>query len=344
MNLKGLFQDFNPSKFLVYSFLLIFTLLLALKLDGTVTCSYWAVFIPIWIWNVIVFSGAAVGTIVWIKHPTYRVEGEGYVDFKAMHICVILNVLLFIFEILSCDNMETDRHLWILVFMPLFFVSPLSIAACIWGFRHDRSLELEAILSVNILQFIFIALRLDRVITWSWVIVFIPLWILMCLLCLIVIYYVIWSILFMRSSDIMAEQRRAHVMMAFTAMALVVPLLTWEVLLANRLDGSNDYAFVAIFAPLYISLLTLIGTAFGQKGGNPWWFGIRKDFCQFLLEVCPFLQEYGNISYKIQRNMNNDTPDSQDIERDSLSDNGKYKISISSSRIVMPVISIETPD
>lgn len=29
------------------------------------------------------------------------------------------------------------------------------------------------------------------------------------------------------------------------------------------------------------------------------WFGIRKDFCQFLLELFPFLREYGNISYDL---------------------------------------------
>lgn len=33
---------------------------------------------------------------------------------------------------------------------------------------------------------------------------------------------------------------------------------------------------------------------------RPGWFGIRKDFCQFLLELFPFLREYGNISYDLQ--------------------------------------------
>ena len=60
-------------------------------------------------------------------------------------------------------------------------------------------------------------------------VVFIPIWILMCLLCLIVLYYIVWSILIIRATEIMAEQRRAHLMAAFTAMALVVPLLTFEV-------------------------------------------------------------------------------------------------------------------
>lgn len=29
------------------------------------------------------------------------------------------------------------------------------------------------------------------------------------------------------------------------------------------------------------------------------WFGLRKDMCQFLLGVCPLLQEYANISYAL---------------------------------------------
>ena len=28
------------------------------------------------------------------------------------------------------------------------------------------------------------------------------------------------------------------------------------------------------------------------------WFGIRKDFCEYLLDLCPCLREYGNVSYK----------------------------------------------
>lgn len=34
------------------------------------------------------------------------------------------------------------------------------------------------------------------------------------------------------------------------------------------------------------------------------WFGIRKDFCQFLLEIFPFLREYGNISYDLHHEDN----------------------------------------
>uniref|UniRef100_A0A8C8ZB07 Transmembrane protein 185A n=1 Tax=Prolemur simus TaxID=1328070 RepID=A0A8C8ZB07_PROSS len=89
-----------------------------------------------------------------------------------MLIAVGIHLLLLMFEVLVCDRVERGTHFWLLVFMPLFFVSPVSVAACVWGFRHDRSLELEILCSVNILQFIFIALRLDRIIHWPWLVVF----------------------------------------------------------------------------------------------------------------------------------------------------------------------------
>lgn len=72
MNLRRLFQDFNPSKFLLFFTLFIFSILLALRLDGTITWSYWAVFTPIWIWKIMVLSGAFTGIYIWIRHPEYR--------------------------------------------------------------------------------------------------------------------------------------------------------------------------------------------------------------------------------------------------------------------------------
>lgn len=311
MNPRGLFQDFNPSKFLIYACLLLFSVLLPLRLDGVIQWSYWAVFAPIWLWKLLVLAGASVGAGVWVRNPRYRTEGEACVEFKAMLIAVGIHLLLLMFEVLVCDRVERGTHFWLLVFMPLFFVSPVSVAACLWGFRHDRSLELEILCSVNILQFIFIALRLDRIIHWPWLVVFVPLWILMSFLCLVVLYYIVWSLLFLRSLDVVAEQRRTHVTMAICWITIVVPLLIFEVLLVHRLDGHNMFSYISIFVPLWLSLITLMATTFRRKGGNHWWFGIRRDFCQFLLEIFPFLREYGNISYDLHHE------DSEDAEETS---------------------------
>ena len=62
------------SKFVVYTCLLIFSLLFALRLDGTISWSYWCVFLPIWIWKLLVVSGALMGSWVWWRHPQYRLE------------------------------------------------------------------------------------------------------------------------------------------------------------------------------------------------------------------------------------------------------------------------------
>lgn len=83
-------------------------------------------------------------TAVWILIALislFRAEGETCVEFKAMLIAVGIHLLLLMFEVLVCDRIERGTHFWLLVFMPLFFVSPVSVAACVWGFRHDRSLE-----------------------------------------------------------------------------------------------------------------------------------------------------------------------------------------------------------
>lgn len=79
------------------------------------------------------------------------------------------------------------------------------------------------------------------------------------------------------------------------------------------------------------------------------WFGLRKDVCQFLLGVCPLLQEYANISYSIPH-----AEESQADNRSPLSVEGgvvtsEKKDVVASSRrlehrVVVPAISLEVPD
>lgn len=343
MNLQTLFQDFNPSKFLVYSCLLVFTLLFSLRLDGEIQWSYWVVFLPIWLWKFTVVCGAVVGSYIWWRYPQYRIEGEGYVHYKAMLICLALHLLLMMFELLVCDNLESDRHLWILVFIPLIFISIISIAVCIWAVKHDRSFELELFCSVNILQFIFLALRLDLFITWSWVVVFVPLWIVMCLSLIGVLYTIIFATILLRSTDVNPEHRRTSVNSAVAYSFLVVPMLIAQVLLANKLDGDQTLSYLSSISPIFISYLSLICMAFGSKGGNHWWFGIRKDFCQFLLGACPLLQEYGNISYSLHSD-EHDRPDELVIRKPEAKQRHKGYHPNPEPRVVVPKLSIEMPD
>lgn len=60
-----------------------------------------------------------------------------------MLISLALHLILLMFELLVCDKLETSRHLWILVFIPLIFISIVSIAVCIWAVKHERSFEVR---------------------------------------------------------------------------------------------------------------------------------------------------------------------------------------------------------
>ena len=69
VNLRSLFQDFNASKFVVFTSLLTFSLLYALKLDGVLNWSWWSVFIPIWIWKGIVGEYRLLKDNSFVKYP-----------------------------------------------------------------------------------------------------------------------------------------------------------------------------------------------------------------------------------------------------------------------------------
>ncbi|KAH9390095.1 hypothetical protein TYRP_007644 [Tyrophagus putrescentiae] len=377
MNCQRVFQDFNSSKFVVYTSLLCFFILFALRLDRTVLISWWLVFLPLWVWKSLVILGAFTGVLVWICNPEYRLSESSYTHFKSMLIALSLQLLLLMFELLVCDKLESNRHFWTLAFVPLIFVSLLSIAVAIWALKNERDFEFEFICSLNLLQFIFVPIRLDDFITWSWVVVFVPLWILLCLAIIGVLYALIFAVILFRTPEVSAEQRRASFYSALAYTLIVLPLLVFFVLLSSKLDsvahlnarngnshigagitggdhpnphlhsadtppaftgmiqfysphisphavaslnpatGSQlstplpffsaasyhfEMDYFSVFVPLYFTLIILICMSFSSKGGNLWWFGMRKDFCSFLLVLCPCLREYANISYNFTLN------------------------------------------
>lgn len=115
------------------------------------------------------------------------IDGDSYVHYKAMLISFSLHLILLMFELLACDRLSSnpyvisDRPYWMFVFIPLILGSVASVGACVWSVKHDRSFELELFMAVNALQFVFLPLKLDGLVNWSWEVVFVPLWIVLCL-------------------------------------------------------------------------------------------------------------------------------------------------------------------
>ncbi|KAJ8886855.1 hypothetical protein PR048_013067 [Dryococelus australis] len=79
------------------------------------------------------------------------------------------------------------------------------------------------------------------------------------------------------------------------------------------------------------------------------WFGIRKDFCHFLLSLCPFLQEYANIAYNLQ-NEEAAHGRAQNTAENAITApciDSKLEKRIKKTELlkpVVPVVSIDTPD
>nr|CAG4637118.1 EOG090X087A [Ceriodaphnia reticulata] len=350
MNLIHLLQDFNPGKFVVYLSLLIFVALFSLRLDGVMKTCYWGIFAPLWIWKLLVLTGAGVGSLAWWKHPSSRMDPESYIHFKSMLVSSSLHLLLAFFEVLACDKLQSSRHIWVLVFLPILFLSIVCIAVSIWALKHERPFEVELFLAANLLQLIFIPLKLDGFITWKWELVFIPIWIIYGAAVIGVSYSVLLAALFSRSTNITNDQRRASTHAASGYVLLVIPSLISVILLAKKLDGDLLLPYSIVNIPLLIALTSLVFRSFTARGGNLWWCGMQKDFCLFILDLIPLLREYGNVSYRQSDERSFESSENPEVTNLSPHRNSpsivrpKTKNLSGDSRTVVPALVIDLPD
>lgn len=130
-----------------------------------------------------------------------------------------------------------------------------------------------------------------------------------------VLYSVIFCGILLRTPEVSQAQRRTAINSAIGNSLTVIPILVYQVLLADKLDGDlKSLPFTIISIPLFMGLFALILLSFNSKGGNKCkstleqsiqiktsfltrqnvsvsgWFGIRKSFSQFLLSALPCLQ------------------------------------------------------
>lgn len=352
LSLRSFFLDFNASKFVLYSCLLCFFILLPLRFDGIIEVNYALIFLPLWTCEFIVFLGATVAAISFTISPPSVTESSLRSDFYGMILCAGEHGLLTLFELLCYHKLQTnatvDELPWLLVFVPVFALSLLSVIVAIWAIRNDKSFELELFFSINIVQFVFVAFKLDGILDWHWTIVFIPLWVVVSLSVVGVLYAFVLALVLTRSVQMLPSQRRQHLYSALCHTLLVIPILIFLLLLTAKLDAISwsyngpfsQIAFTSIFAPLDLALFCLVLMSFGARGGNPWWFAMRAPFCLFLLEACPCLKQYANVSYKFRSSSERQNI-ATDIEKQSLQSDRLMKFPL---RPVIPFRSIENPD
>lgn len=72
----------------------------------------------------------------------------------------------------------------------------------------------------------------------------------------------------MRTPEALVQQKKSAINSAIGNCATVLPILVFQVLLADKLDGDLDWPFIAVAGPLLLALFTLILLSFSAKGGN----------------------------------------------------------------------------
>lgn len=99
--------------------------------------------------------------------------------------------------------------------------------------------------------------------------VFVPLWIVLCLSLVAVLYSIIFCGILLRTPEVSHQQKKSAINSAIGNCATVLPILVFQVLLADKLDNENlDWPFIGVAGPLLLSLFVLILLSFNAKGGN----------------------------------------------------------------------------
>jgi len=112
--------------------------------DNVIVWHYAVIFIPLWVWNVLILAGLIVGVAFWVKKRRLRQEPEHVHHFKALLLSVALQFPVFLVEVLVVINLETGQmHPWRAIFTPLYFLAGASIAPCVWACWRKRSVDVR---------------------------------------------------------------------------------------------------------------------------------------------------------------------------------------------------------
>jgi hypothetical protein len=218
-----------------------------------------------------------------------------------MFLSVTLQFFLFLAELLISINIATGSPIpWVAVFIPFYIMCFVSIPTCIWNCYRKRSVEIEIFAMTFLLQFIFLGIKLDDFIQWSWSIVFIPFWLLFCgFVISLIIMGVVTILTYVLSENQQALESRklSDILYFIFASIFLFFFIIFMGLLSSRLDNNIQVPYSAVLIPFHFSLFTLICLSVCRQPANIWWFGIRQNFVEFLLIKVPLLQSYANISY-----------------------------------------------
>uniref|UniRef100_A0A0K0E5Y0 Uncharacterized protein n=1 Tax=Strongyloides stercoralis TaxID=6248 RepID=A0A0K0E5Y0_STRER len=322
INMCNSLQNCNVSKVMLYLLICFFLITLALHLDGTIQLSYFLIFLPLFTFEIFVFMNFLASTsLYFITFPTAS-ETVFKKDFILMLLNTIEHTFIALFEIMLYFRLHrlpesTDKNIWLITFIPLVLLGFVSILVMLWSFQNNKSIEAELFYTINFSQMILIACKLNGNINWSWMMIFIPSWILLFATIVIILYFLISSIyLYYNQNNQNNNFRKDFLYSTVCNIFITIPIFIFLLLLTIKLDNSSFYgifnvnkiSYRIIFTPLLISLCYLTFSALGANGKLFWWFSFPNSFWPHCFEVFPCLKLYGNINVRFGTSPVSTTP------------------------------------
>ncbi|KAJ3271340.1 hypothetical protein HDV01_006845 [Terramyces sp. JEL0728] len=268
---------------LITALLIIFHSFLAVRIDGNNSWPYFAVFVPLFIIDIIALVFFARSLPAPKNEDQERISEEDRKSIETVKRMVLICFVLFtVFQILVCLQLDgaTDISWWI-VFIPWFVIEAalliqnflMTIAQCMEPVYdtepaegqepEPRGLTVFEILQVTLRNFYFYAVRITQIIlvilkldgmSTDWRFIFFPSWILGFLIALRLVF----DTLKVKYAKTVKPENTGKIIFDWVMFVIwAVLFYTFMALLVSRLtDGSSPSAAV-IFIPIFIILALL---------------------------------------------------------------------------------------
>ncbi|KAL5971128.1 hypothetical protein TSMEX_001134 [Taenia solium] len=289
-------DNFNRRQFVALSLVFMFVALLSLRLDDFIYWPYWVVFCPLWLWESVVFGSLLFEIFAFCRSQHCYVEAQSH--FKSAFFDAFFHTNLLFFEVLACNRLENAHHSWASAYIPLIIMGIFGLFVSCWAIKNDFDGDLYFIVSSHILFFAFVALRLERFITWSWRIVFLPSLITFAFFFILEFIELVLSVSRFTCVNRFPSYRQQPFCISVGYSISLLLIATSGVLLALKLDNDLRLPYVIIASPLMSALTVFMSLCFSARPHFQW----RRCFqilYRSIVEMCHPLQEYGNISYKL---------------------------------------------
>lgn len=249
--------------------LLIQSILVGLKLDDVIKSSWWAVFVPAYIWVVVV---AVIVLAAWynLSGKTEEYEEHWLSAARTAYFAVLL-LIVIVFVVLLAVRAEEGSHSipWPVVFIPLYVYQGVLLILLIYQCSQYRLLPdahqgmyawIQWFWILNLfvwgsLLLILLAIKLDGGLSsWNYWAVLSPLWVLL----------VISALLFISVLPLLLfKQLQLELWKACFYVATYTAAVVFMVFLTLRADTTVHWDWSIVFIPLYITqaLLLLYVTA-----------------------------------------------------------------------------------